>query len=338
LVIHVNYDSSVTTLTNAAQVETAFATAVQTLEDLYTNDATINISMYWGPTGPFTSGISLGRSEYELVFSTYPEIVNALSSHRASAADTNSVASLPENDPTGNGTDWLINLAEARALDFANLPSDEDGQVGFASNVSYTFDPNNRIVPGKYDFIGVAEHEISEVLGRNTLGLQTQYVPYDLFRFTNNGARNFNPTVTNAYFSVDNGATVLRAFYTNAALGDIQDWKTSGPADAYDAFVPSGYLLPLSPADITTLDVLGYNGPGLAAPRVAGTKLVNGNFQLKFANTPGTSFTVLATTNLAVHLTNWAVLGTPTENPTGLFQFTDTSATNQQRYYKVRSP
>ena len=50
-------------------------------------------------------------------------------------------------------------------------------------------------MPGKFDFIGVAEHEISEVLGRGyglNLGGPGGNLPFDLFRFTNSGAQAFN--------------------------------------------------------------------------------------------------------------------------------------------------
>jgi hypothetical protein len=338
LTINVTYDSSITNAPNPAQVETAFGTAIQLFEDLYTNSATINITMYWGPAGPFSGGISLGRSQFLLIGSSYSEITNALRLSRTSTADTNSVASLPATDPTGGGN-WLVPLAEARALNLSGLPPDEDGEVGFATNVTYTFDPNNRSVSGKFDFIGVAEHEVSEVLGRCTFGLQgNNFVPYDLFRFTNNGARSFDATATNAYFSVNNGATALKFYYTNASRGDIQDWLSSATPDSYDAFSSSGHLLPISTADILTLDVLGYNGPGAIRSRLFITNPANGTFQIRFVNTPGSGFTVLESTNLTKSLASWTAQGSPTESPAGQFQFTDTTATNQQRFYDVRSP
>ena len=338
LTIHVTYDISVTSATNAAQIEAAFGTAVQLFQDLYTNSATINITMYWGPAGPFSGGINLGRSQFELIFSSYSEITNALRLHRTSAADTNSVASLPATDPTGAGN-WLVPLAEARALNLSGLPPDEDGEVGFATNVSYTFDPNNRSVPGKFDFIGVAEHEVSEVLGRCTFGLQgNNFVPYDLFRFTGNGVRSFDPAATNAYFSVNNGATALKFFYTNASFGDIQDWLSSATPDSFNAFTSSGHLSPISAADILTLDVLGYNGPGYEKARLFLTNPSSGTMQIRFVNTPGTNFSILESTNLTTPLGSWTVLGNPTESPAGQYQFNDTAATNGQRFYEVRSP
>jgi len=339
LTINITYDASVTGLTNAAQVETAFATAAQLFQDLYTNEATVYITMYWGPTGPFAGGINLGASDFLLASTSYSQIVSLLSAHRASIADTNSVASLPASDPTGRP--WFIPTAEAKVLGLVPANQfEDDGDVGFATNVNYTFDPNNRTVSGKYDFIAVAEHEISEILGRATARLDPNFgfLVYDLFRFTNSAERSFNPAATNAYFSVDNGATALRSFYTNVSMGDIQDWKSSGTPDAYDAFVPSGHLLPISTVDITALDVLGYNGPGLAKPHLSGTRLSDGTFQISFVNTPGITFTVLTSTNLALPLTNWTALGTATEGPAGQFQFIDTSTTNKLRFYDVRSP
>ncbi len=333
LSFHITYDSSVTTLTNAADFENAFATAAETFSDLFTNVATVNLSVY------FTNEFGLGQSHFQLASSSYTGIKNALSSHRASAVDSNAVASLPGTDPTSTGK-WLVPLPEARVLGiWPTNDATEDGEISFSTNVSYTFDPNNRSVSTKFDFIGVAQHELSEILGRATAGLDggIGYVPYDLFRFTNSGVRSLTiASTTNAYFSLDDGATALRFFYTNHLAGDIQDWKTTNTPDSFDAFVTSGHINPISTVDITAMDVLGYNGLSLDPPRLYVTK-TNGDVQLRFVNSPGVSFTILATTNLATKETSWTALGTATEGPTGQFTFTDTTATNGFRFYSVRS-
>jgi hypothetical protein len=73
----------------------------------------------------------------------------------------------------------------------------------------------------------------------------------------------------------------------------------------------------------------------LASPQ----KLLNGSFQFSFTNTPGASFSVLTTTDVALPLSNWTVLGTPAEISPGHFQYADPQATNQpRRFYGVRSP
>jgi len=67
----------------------------------------------------------------------------------------------------------------------------------------------------------------------------------------------------------------------------------------------------------------------------AGT--TNGSFQFSFTNTPGAVFGVLASTNIALPLSNWTALGGVTELSPGNFQFTDSQPPPDQRYYRVRS-
>ena len=208
-------------------------------------------------------------------------------------------------------------------------------EIGFATDVIYTFDPNNRAVPGEIDFIGVAEHELTEVMGRSTFGLDsTNYVPYDLFRFTSSGARNFDPDGENVYFSVDNGVTALKFFNPNNG-GDIQDWAAGAVPDSFDAFTSDGVEGTLSAADLTSMDILGYK-LNYQPPRLTGATLGNGIFQLNFTKTPGTTYTVLATTNLYHSVTNRTMLGITTETLAGKFQFTDSQATNALRFYRVQ--
>jgi hypothetical protein len=62
-------------------------------------------------------------------------------------------------------------------------------------------------------------------------------------------------------------------------------------------------------------------------------------FQFTFTNVSGADFTALTTTNLALPLTNWTVLGSIPEISPGQFQFTDPGATNYpRRFYMVVSP
>jgi hypothetical protein len=338
LTINVTYDASVTNIGTLAQVQTAFGAAVQTIQNLYTNAITINIKVYSAYAGPF-GYVDLGESQTEFVGNpTYSQLTNALAASRTSVADSNSVASLPANPAETNL--WWIPRAEAKALGMSALiatnATNADGEIGFATTVNYTFDPNNRAVSGEYDFIGVAEHEITEVLGRSR-GLNffiTGYIPYDLFRFTAAGVRSFDPNAATAYFSIDNGLTVLKHFNPSGNGGDIQDWTDSTPPDSFDAFVYDGEELTLSAADLTAVDILGfklnYQLPHLNANNAGG-----GNFQLNFTNTPGTSYAILASTNVSLSVSNWTALGQTTETSAGQFKFSD-STTNKLRFYRVR--
>jgi hypothetical protein len=67
-------------------------------------------------------------------------------------------------------------------------------------------------------------------------------------------------------------------------------------------------------------------------------KLGDGSFRFSFTNSSGAMFSVLASTNLNLPLSNWTILGGATEISAGQFQFTNPQATNSgQRFYRIRS-
>lgn len=343
MVINITYDSSITGLGNAAQVESAINTAAQTFEALYTNNITVNV------TAHFTNNISLGMSQTQETSGIppnplYSEVTNYLRATRTTAAASNSVASLPATDPTGGGT-WWLPTAEARTFAAATgttvygvvaNDSTQDGDVYFQSTITYTYDPTNRAVGSQFDLISVAEHEISEVLGRG-YGLDypsgNGYIPYDLFRF-NSGARSFDINAASPYFSIDNGVTALKNFNPDINSGDLQDWKIYSPADSFDYAISSGQEGYLSYADLTALNVLGYS-LNFQAPQLSAIRTAAGKMQLTFTNVTGLNFSILGSTNIAAPLANWTVLGMPIETSVGNYQFVD-SITNKTRFYRAR--
>lgn len=81
------------------------------------------------------------------------------------------------------------------------------------------------------------------------------------------------------------------------------------------------------------------NKPVLAAIVAGPLKLGSGTMQLTFTSLPAVPFTILATTKIAMPLSNWTTPGTLSEAPPGQYQFTDLQATNFPcRFYLILAP
>jgi hypothetical protein len=275
LVIIPTFESSMN-----AQQEAAVNYVINQYETLYTNNITLRIDFSMGQTG-------LGESEsyFEDGF-TYSQVKAALTAEAlANPSDTikqTVVANLPATNPAPSNN-FAVTTAQAKALGLDESYNGLDGYVIFSNAVSYTYDPNNRGVAGEYDFIGVAEHEISEVMGRDALlgydfgdGNGPSYEENDLFRFTAPGVRSFAQNVPNdpgVYLSVDNGNTDTVNFWSQSL--DNDDYRGDNPTDPYNQYAGEGQAHQLTYADMVNMDALGYN---VATPEPASLTLLTSGF------------------------------------------------------------
>ncbi len=268
LSFNVTYDSSVSSAPSG--FTTDFQDAINYYQSTFTNPITIDLNVGWGEVGgsAISSG-ALGESELSGLYQTsYNGMINLMGGNPG-------LSSYYTTSPTSNpsATDMFIPTAEMKAMECGSQNAGgtcrtavSGGAVGFGSSYSWDFSSNTVPSTGQYDFLGVAEHEISEVMGRVSLqdwsgcpaGSSTPpcFAPLDLFRYGSGGT--FNP-VNGTDFSINGGVTTLNTFNTNSG-GDYGDWSGT-TLDPFNAFMKSGTLYSVSGADVSEMKVLGYDTP-----------------------------------------------------------------------------
>lgn len=303
LIIDITYDSSVDGAPSGFRA--AIAAAVFELESLFTNRITVTIAVGFGEVNGINFGAAaLGTSISNKTLTSYEAVRAALAP-----------GALPTVDPTNGGAFYVTN-AEARAIGIPATPAaGPDGYIGVSNFYTLTVDPNNRAVPSAYDAVGIAEHEITEIMGRTTYsgavnGAGTQsYTPLDLFRYQSPGVRQLAAGV--GYFSTD-GVTMGTLFNNPGTGGDGGDWDRSINSDAFGGGFP-GLAQRISATDIAVMQALGYtttaSGPG------PGT----GVFAI-FAPSGGVAQTVTADNTADAVLARALLLGLPAS---GVLQVTN---------------
>ena len=137
----------------------------QQIENLFSDNITLNIDVV-ASTDPSFVGQSSASGAGGFSYST---VRSDLMASGKTSIDSTAYANLPASpDPTG-GEQLCSFHGPAEGLRDSSRPTRRasTGYFTFSTTAAtYSFDPNNRAVPGERDFIGLAEHEITEDMGR----------------------------------------------------------------------------------------------------------------------------------------------------------------------------
>ena len=236
--------------------------AAHFFDSLITSPITVNVEVGYGEVRDVAmqSG-NIGEAQINTgMMRGFTDYKAALAAHNTSADIQTALDTIA--DP-GTGKSIFVAGAQAKALGLLAADATAlDAAVGFRSDPNrtlFTYDPNNRAVDGKYDFIGLVQHELSHALGRLSYTWTT--TGFDLYRYAAPSVRGAaGPTPS--YFSVDGGATRLADFSTS---GHYDDWSSTMGNDALNAYQRSGVENTFSATDVRLLNVLGY---AMSAPAV----------------------------------------------------------------------
>lgn len=289
-----------------ANARQGFVDAGNLWSAVISDNITVNINIGFSALGANI----LAQAGSSSVSVSYANVRTALSNDATSTDDSTAVANLQTgprlsfvtNNPDGTNnvvsasssftynTNLRVNLANARALGlFSASDSNVDASITFSSSYDYDFS-HDSIDAGKYDFVGLAAHEIGHALGFvsgvDSIDLYsgpnapngqsdrsgfTTFSVLDLYRFSTDSVTNVVgfgkvPDLRQGgspFFSLDKGATgSTNLFSTGPYDGDgrqASHWKDDLSLGIMDPTAAAGEKLNISELDLRAFDVIGYN-------------------------------------------------------------------------------
>jgi len=273
-----NLAFSITWDTSVASAPAGFSAMIGSVAQLLAKNltstvpVTINLQVGWGTinNSALPTGALGASSNYLYSFGSGPAAYGAFRSNLAlvnsgSVIDKQILASaIPSSSPVGAAGGVYFTSAQAKAIRaISGIQPSLDGFVGFA-NTSYL-----QTSGSGYDLIGVAEHELTEAMGRimlsgtkfsTTTRLVSGFTSEDLMHFSAPGARML--TTKGGYLSAD--GTSKLAYLNGQASGDAADLASPTTLqpnlgrDALNAFAYPGATT-LSSNAWFTMDALGWN-------------------------------------------------------------------------------
>lgn len=153
--------------------------------------------------------------------------------------------------PPPSAASYYVTSAQQKAWGLIPASTALDGAVGVSSEYSYAMDPMNRSINVDFDLIGIAQHEITEAMGRIAGDGLLDRVNYA-------GVGKLATPYTGGYFSTNAGVTNLQNFSTSSDPADFQSGAIKDPFDAYAGF---GTALNYTQTDQRLMSAIGFAQP-----------------------------------------------------------------------------
>lgn len=277
-------------LQNSAEAQTAFNKAVNAWSGVLKDEVTVRLDLDFDSLG---LGV-LGSTASTGLYGDYTEVRDMVSENLGETNNPRESLLLP-NLPTYNqfqaylpsGFDFDGNMLISQANYHALGGSDpqfntSDGSITFSSDYAWDFDPSDGIQPGKYDFVGVAVHEIGHALGfisdvdfiDNTLQdgeVSDEVWPStaDLFRFSteevldpefnfSTSPRDMTPGGNDVFYHGDGSIPMSTGVYAGDGR-QASHWKDDLALGIMDPTAEMGELLKISPYDLIAFDLIGWD-------------------------------------------------------------------------------
>jgi hypothetical protein len=136
------------------------------------------------------------------------------------------------------------------------------------------------------------------------------------------------PVLTGTIAGLTNGDSITAAYSSAATTNSSPGQYPIVPSLVDPTDLETNYTVTMVNGTLTLATVSPFN---LAHFGFASSNA----FQIQFTNTPGATFSLWTSTNLR----NWTQIGTATENSPGVYEASDSSATNcGVRFYQLRWP
>lgn len=272
-------------LTTNTQAKDAFDRAAARWAKFLADPVTVNIAV---DISSLATGI-LGQTSTAMMYGDYDEIQNLLVDS-LEPGDPREAALLPNlptfaqfnaHLPFGFSLDGYAWLPKANYRALGGSPSGSDGSITFSTNYSWDYDPSDGIDSEKFDFEGVAAHEIGHLLGFTS---EVDYVdwmmgqgrtaddvwprPLDMFRFDTADlgpgfdftftSRNLDPGGSHSFYYDDASLLMSTGLY-NGDSRQASHWKDNLALGIMDPTAAPAELLTIGENDLIALDLIGWD-------------------------------------------------------------------------------